>query len=393
VWQWLRRIGSAMTEDREVVIVGGGIGGLTAALELQRAGFRVRVYERRDELAEVDTGFLLWSFAIKRLRALGLGEGLERIGQPLTRLVHKSWRGDLLSELSLKALNKRVGAASYDVHRAGLQRVLADAVGDETIYLGERCIAVAEEQGQAIAVFAGNSTSRGDLLLGVDGVNSVVRRRVAGDVSPQWDDIAIWRGIAEIGRDVIPDGDHIRVLGPGALFGVGRLDERVVRWYAGALFPVDREPGQDEIRNRAEALFADWSEPTPTVISATEPDAFLYNDAPRAKPLSAWSRGHIALLGDAAHPILPTLAMGGGMAIEDAGVLRESLEANADGRIAFSTYARRRRKVATRIQLGSIAFAGVLGMRRRLMLRTRDAGFRIEWPQSKAIERLMRGGV
>jgi FAD-dependent urate hydroxylase len=378
---------------RRAVIVGGGIGGLTAALELRRAGFEVTVYERRPQLAEVDTGFVLWSFAIKRLRALGLGEGLEEIGEPLRRLIHKSRHGEMLSEISLEALSQRIGAPSYDVHRARLQELLADALGRDAIRLGEGCTGVVDG-GRPAALLEGGESAQGDLLVGADGVNSAVRRHVAGDVSLRRDDVAIWRGVAELGTDVIRAGDHIRLMGPGALFGVGRLDERTVRWYAGALGLAAGEPGSvEEVQDRARARFAGWAEPAGTVIAATKRDAFLYNDAPRAWPLAEWSRGPVVLLGDAAHPTLPTLATGGGMAIEDAAVLGDCVRRQPDLLLALRAYERRRRPRASATQILSLAFAGILGIRRPRAVRLRDAALAppFDRAQRVAVGRLMRG--
>jgi 2-polyprenyl-6-methoxyphenol hydroxylase-like FAD-dependent oxidoreductase len=378
--------------DPEAAVVGGGIGGLTAALELQRVGFQVTVYERRAELAEVNTGFLLWSFAIKRLRSLGLGERLSEIGEPLTRLVTKSWRGNSLSVLDLGGMSRRVGASAYDVHRAKLQRLLADAVGAGAIRLRRSCTGVAADHGDAVAVFDDGEVAHPDLLLGSDGVNSVVRTHVVGEVSLHRHDVAIWRGLARIGTDAVPMGDHIRVMGPSALFGAGRLDAATVRWYAGVMRTDPRSLAEnhgDQVRE----LFHDWAEPVATIVAATEPETLLLNDAPRASPLSRWHRGNVALLGDAAHPTLPTLAMGGGMAIEDASVLGECLSVSGSLHSALTAYEGRRRRLATRLQRASLAFGGALGVRRSVAIRARDIAFRWAAPQAKAIERLMLGGA
>jgi 2-polyprenyl-6-methoxyphenol hydroxylase-like FAD-dependent oxidoreductase len=163
------------------VVVGGGIAGLTAAIVLRRAGWDVVVVESRDELAEVNTGFALWSFAVERLRGLGLGDGLERIGEPIDRLVHTSWRGRPLSDADLGELNARRGAAAVDVHRAGLQRLLAEALGMDAVRLAHRCVDVVGGK-SPVAVLAGGERIAADLIVGADGVNSHVRRHVAGDV-------------------------------------------------------------------------------------------------------------------------------------------------------------------------------------------------------------------
>jgi 2-polyprenyl-6-methoxyphenol hydroxylase-like FAD-dependent oxidoreductase len=360
------------------VIVGGGIGGLAAALELRRVGFDVVVLERRPELAEVDTGFLLWSFAIRRLRSLGLGAGLDAIGRPVERLVTRSWRGETLSDLSLSALSRRAGAPSCDVHRARLQQLLADALGDRFIRLGARCTGVSAdgvvlEDGERVA---------GDLVVGADGVNSAVRRELVGEIALRRDDVGIWRGMTEVGTELVPEGVHIRVMGPGALFGAGRIGRHAVRWYAGGW-----GLGQGALAER----FEGWCEPVGELIRATDEEAILFNDAPRAAPLRRWARGRVALLGDAAHPALPTLATGGGMAIEDAGVLAECLR-HASTAEALHRYQRARRRPTARVQRASTAFGYVLGFRSPAAVRARDLAFgHSDAAQRRVMARLMRG--
>lgn len=344
------------------VIVGAGIGGLTAALELRRVGFDVAVLERRSELGEVDTGFFLWSFAVKRLKALGVGAELERIGRPVERLVTKSWQGKALSDLSLGGLNDQAGTASYDVHRAGLQRLLADALGDEALRLGARCVGAGEDSARASVRLESGEEVAAELVLGADGVNSAIRQKVVDDVTLRRDGVAIWRGIAELPSEIAPDGVHIRVMGPGALFGIGRLGRRA-RWYAGAWTGGRPSSRSGEQKSNLNGLFGGWCDPVGEAIEATAEEAILVNDAPRAAPLRRWVGSRIALLGDAAHPTLPTLASGGGMAIEDAAVLAECLEGDAAIPDALHRYERLRRHRAARVQRTATAFGGGLRIR------------------------------
>lgn len=285
---------------RTAVVIGGGIGGLTAALELCNAGWEVLVLERRPGLAEVNTGFSLWSFAIARLRALGLADGLDRIGQPLARLVHISWRGTPLTDVRLAGL---VDPPSYEVHRASLQRLLADELGREAIRFGELCVGVLDG-GKPVAVLGSGEHIARDLLVGADGTGSAVRRHVAGDVQLKRDPVAIWRGVAPVGTELVPRGWHIRVMGPASLFGVGRLDDHLVRWYAAARMPDRQVAAGPQLKHQVRERFGDWPSPVREVIDATEPEAVLLNDAPRARPLRGWRRGAAVLLGDAAHPTL-----------------------------------------------------------------------------------------
>lgn len=223
----------------------------------------------------------------------------------------------------------------------------------------------------------------GDLAVGADGVNSAVRRGLVRDIDLRRHDVGIWRGLTEVGAELVPDGVHLRVMGPGALFGAGRIGRRAVRWYAGGW-----GLGQEAVAER----FEGWCEPVGELIRATDEEAILFNDAPRAAPLRRWVDGRVALLGDAAHPTLPTLATGGGMAIEDAAVLAECLGRHASIPEALHRYERCRRGPTARVQRASTAFGYVLGLRSRAAVRARDLALaHSDVAQRRAIARLIYG--
>jgi 2-polyprenyl-6-methoxyphenol hydroxylase-like FAD-dependent oxidoreductase len=369
----------------KAIIVGAGLGGMCAALELRRAGFEPLVLERRSELGEVNTGLSLWAFAIRRLADLGLSQP-EAFGSPIERLVHRSAGDRALTDLPVPGA---AGALSYDVHRGELQRRLAGAVGDERIQLGRRCVSVADSDRGVEARLEDGSTEAGDVLIGADGVASGVREQVAGPFRLRRQDIGVWRGIAALGEQDFPRGLHLRYLGERGLFGIGRLTPTTVRWYAGAPFPDARPSSGEEAKSLALATFEGWPGRVRDVLERTPADDYLFNDTPHARPFRAWGRGRITLLGDAAHPMLPTLGIAGGVAIEDAAALGECLR-DGEPVAALRSYERRRRPVARRVTLAAAAFE------RTLMLggpaaSVRDLGFRVA-PQRLVLRWLTAGG-
>jgi 2-polyprenyl-6-methoxyphenol hydroxylase-like FAD-dependent oxidoreductase len=376
-----------VSQERRAIVAGAGIGGLTAALALRQAGFEVSVFERRAELGEVNTGLSLWAFAIRRLAELGLGDP-DAFGVPIERLVHRTSTGRLLTDV---AVPHPMPTASYDIHRGQLQERLAHAVGQERIHLGSPCVAARQAGVQAGVELEDGAFEAADVVIGADGVGSTVRAALIGPVELRRDELSVWRGIAAIGEDELPRGVHARYLGPGALFGIARLNQRDVRWYAGTAFPGSPPQTGDEAKALALRTFKGWSREVTSALERTPSDDFLFNDAPHARPLRVWGRGRITLLGDAAHPMLPTLGIAGGVAIEDAAVLAECLGAEPDPEAALRLYEHRRRRVARRITLAAAAFERAMIMGPKPIHSVRRLGFRIA-PQRTALRWLAGGG-
>jgi len=161
--------------DRRAIVIGGGIGGLSAALRLRQIGFEVSVFEAQKGLSEVDTGLSLWAFAVRRLVELGMADQVAKIGAPIERVVHRDPHGVTLGEVDIRGLNDRVGCLSYEVHRSKLQELLADRLGAESIRFGRRCVSVRPQGPAAEARFEDGETEAADVLVGADGVHSIVR--------------------------------------------------------------------------------------------------------------------------------------------------------------------------------------------------------------------------
>lgn len=279
---------------------------------------------------------------------------------------------------------------SYDVHRGELQALLADAFGRDKIRLGVGCVGVRDLPLGAEGEFDDGKRARADVLIGADGVHSTVRSSIVGPVPLRREQIGVWRGIARAGVDEFPRGLHLRFIGHGALFGIGRLSDDTIRWYAGAAFPTEPPKTGEDAKALATRVFARWPERVIETLARTRASDYLFNDTPHARPLTRWRSGHTVLLGDAAHPMLPTLGVAGGVAIEDALVLGECLSAEAHISTALRTFARRRRPAAWRITLAARGFERVMMIGGPLQ-RFRDPAFRMA-PQPLALRWLTAGG-
>lgn len=214
------------------VIVGAGIGGLTAALALKREGWDVGVYERAPELREVGAGITLWTNAVKVLRALGVGDAIEAVAAPIRTSELRSWRGKVLVRTDFGLLGDKLGAPTVGVHRADLQAALADAVGREHVQCGMTCVGYTPDEKGASALFAEGDEIRGQILVGADGIKSLVRNQLLGPEPPRYAGYTAWRGVGLIERPEVPVGVTVLAMGRGSQVGMLPIGGGRTYWYA-----------------------------------------------------------------------------------------------------------------------------------------------------------------
>jgi len=343
-----------------ILIVGAGIGGLTAALALRRVGFDAHVYEQTTALREVGAGVAISPNAVKVLHYLGLAEALRAVGVVSHSLDSRDWRsGALLGRVPLaEAAVARWGAPFYHLHRADLHDALRAALSDEYITLGARCVAVEQHDTAVTVHFADGRGATGDLLVGADGIHSVVREHVAGPDRAIWARQVAWRGLAPaaIGHEVGLEVRHHSFWGPRQQFVCYYVaGGRLVNWVGNTQSDNDWQEESWSARgdrDEALALHAGWHPEVRALIAGTE-QVFKWALFDRP-PLEAWTRGRATVLGDAAHPMLPYMAQGASQSIEDAFVLARCLTASSDDpRGAIEAYATRRRERTAAVQSAS----------------------------------------
>ena len=205
----------------KALIVGAGIGGLTAAISLRSAGVEATVLERATELREAGAGLLLGANAVKVLEKLGLGEAVREIGAPTMVGNLFSWWGEELVSLSAEQVEDLVGAESFAVHRADLQSILLQAFGDEHVRLGKELTGFEQDEKNVRVYLAGGDEWRADLLIGADGIHSTVRQILHGFQSPVYAGYTAWRGIVE---------DAKRAIVPGSECGLESCGARALRF-------------------------------------------------------------------------------------------------------------------------------------------------------------------
>ncbi len=356
-------------DRRQVLVIGGGIGGLTAAVALQRAGIAVQVHERAPEVREVGAGIGLWPNAIVALDRIGLGEAVRRAGVPLANGIVRSSAGKTIALTSLAELERRFGASTIIVHRATLIEILRAALGEEDLRLGRACVGVEQTDAGVTARFADGGTASADVIVGADGLHSVVRSALHGEVPPVYAGYTAWRAAVPFDHGRFDAGES---WGPGTRFGMFPMVGGQVYWFATA---NAREGARASGGEKAFLLdrFAKYHDPVPAMIDAAPADAILRNDVYDRPPLADWGRGRITLLGDAAHPTTPNLGQGACQAIEDAVVLARRLHDARDVVQALRAYERERAPRTNKIVLRSRQFGRIAQIESAPLIALRNA--------------------
>jgi 2-polyprenyl-6-methoxyphenol hydroxylase-like FAD-dependent oxidoreductase len=308
----------------KAIIIGGGIGGVAAAVALERVGVECDIFEQAEEMREVGAGLSIWTNAWQALEILGAGRTLLTLGSKAARLETRTSDGRVLGALPLAELEKRLGVPAFVVvPRRELLRELTRLVDKERTHCRARCVGVEERAGGVIARFADGRQAEAGLLVGADGLHSVVRSHLHGNVKPRYAGYTCWRGMAACEAKALPLTTGFEAWGPGARFALHHCGPDRVFWYATHNAPEGSPDPPDGRKAEVRRLFRTWHQPIPEAIEATLETEILRNDIVDRKPLSRWGRDRMTLLGDAAHPTTPNLGQGACQALEDAVVLAD----------------------------------------------------------------------
>jgi salicylate hydroxylase len=371
-----------MSRPFRIAVIGAGIGGLSAALSLRRAGLHVDVYEQAPELTEVGGGINMGPNAARILYRLGLGDGLDRDAvRPIGGHQRRWDDGRTLQRNALNPVCEQLyGAPHLTVHRADLLAIIAAGLPGECVHLGHRLVGLAEEDGVVEARFANGSRVEADILIGADGIHSAVRALLFGAEDPQFAGCVAYRGLVPVERiaDLGLERGNQSWLGPGAhlvhyFVSGGRL-LNFVGWTEHDTW--NREDWTDRATiERALAAFRGWHPQVTRIISAAE-TCFIWALFDR-DPLPRWSVGRVTLLGDACHPMYPFMAQGAAQAIEDGACLAACLAAagNRDPGEILRHYEQTRRPRVTRLQQMSRANKTRYHMRDGPEQQARDAEY------------------
>jgi 2-polyprenyl-6-methoxyphenol hydroxylase-like FAD-dependent oxidoreductase len=326
-----------------IAVIGGGIGGLTAALCLHKLGIDVHVYEQALVLREVGAGINVQPNATRVIHTLGLGEELAKLGVMPTAIHQRRWDdGRILLRTPLGTeIERHFGFREYQSHRADLLNMLIRAIPPERVHLGHRLVSFRERSDKVEVQFENGACLSVDALIGADGVHSTVQRLLFGATPPRFTGCAAYRGLVPAERVRHLDLEVVMqiTIGPGSHFvNYFVAGERLVNFVGVIEQPNWTKESWTDRGDLAQArvAFAGWHKQVRGLLDAVE-ETFIWGLFDRA-PLPRWSMGRVTLLGDACHPMLPFMAQGAAQAMEDGMTLMACLNKIADIPQALARY-------------------------------------------------------
>jgi len=361
-----------MSNPRTALIVGAGIGGLAAGLALCRAGWHVQIHERAPNPRELGFALALAPNAMAALRELCLADAMIAGGVATTKAEIRRTDGRLI-----RAFTAPPGASMVIALRQALHGALMQAVGRDALTLGSEAVGIGVTDSGVSLALADGRTATGDVLIGADGVASVVRTRLhPGEPPPRPSGFCALRGVAYGVGDHLGDLAAVGYLGDGVEAATARASENAVYWYlsliAGDVPPADRGPAAVLARHTAS-----FDPRFRAISAATRPDDMRFDELFEREALATWGSGPLTLLGDAAHPLLPHTGQGAAQALEDAVALGLALNPRGDVEPALRRYERvRSRRTRRLVKLGP-RIARITTTRNRLVQLLRTTA--IQW--------------
>jgi 2-polyprenyl-6-methoxyphenol hydroxylase-like FAD-dependent oxidoreductase len=347
-----------MADIDRILIVGGGIAGLTAAAALHRKGFAAELVVRDQNWPTVGVGIAVQPNGMRVLNALGTGAAVERAGTVIRHWGFCDGQGELLCETDLETL-WGCGAPFIGIERSKLHRVLVAGAAPARHRLGTSLVSLSQESRCITVGFSDGSTGKYDLLIGADGISSTVRKLALSQASP--DDLGAmnWRSIAPIR----PGGlTALRfILGDQCFFGLCPVGEGRTYGFGYVMQPRFYDPEKGRLE-RLRERFAGFGEIVQEYLTALERDDEIICSAMERIDVDEWHSGRVVLIGDAAHASSPLMGQGGCMAMEDAFVLADTLRSGPTLEAALNRYVIRRKPRVIWVQQQSLATGQSLGL-------------------------------
>jgi 2-polyprenyl-6-methoxyphenol hydroxylase-like FAD-dependent oxidoreductase len=333
-----------MGRSKRFAIVGGGIGGLSLAIAMQRKGFHVTVYERATSLKPLGAGLVLAANAVNAFQEIGIREDILKAGSILKKLSIKDQHGKTLMSTDAEKISAKYNVVNnFTIHRADLHQTLLSYLQESTVKLGKSSVDFVQSSTGVKILFQDGSTEEVDYAIACDGVHSTFRQKLVAGSRPRYAGYTCWRAVV----DNLPSSlqnlnETSETWGSAGRFGIVPLNNGRLYWFACVNAIQDDEKKRSFKVGDLLKHFGDFHHPIPEIHRHTKDESLIWNDIIDIKPLKQFAFGNILLLGDAAHATTPNMGQGACMAIEDAAILANTLEHTPSVEEAFINFEKKR---------------------------------------------------
>ena len=319
---------------KEITIIGAGIGGLTTAIALQQKGFKVTIFEQAEQIKPVGAGIILANNAMQVYKKLGLQKIIEENGNPISSLKITKPNLKPLSKINLTYFEKKYDTKNIAIHRGILQQILINQLKSVEIRVNHKLNSISKNTNDYKLTFENGEEFNSTIILGADGLNSVVRKQILPKNSVRNAKQVCWRGIAQYKLPAKLREELNEAWGKSERFGFVQIAKNKVYWYA---FKSFEENKNEFPLSGIEKYFNNYNSVIKEIIKSTKKEDINTADILDLKPTDVWFKDNICLIGDAAHATTPNMGQGACQAIEDAYILSECLDKYETSR-AFLKY-------------------------------------------------------
>jgi len=377
-----------------LLVIGGGIGGLTTALAFARLNWDVTVHEAAEKLRPVGKGIWVPINAMRVFAALGLAERISQACCPLRSVELRTAAGTEISTMKLEDLVARFGHTIVSIHRAKLIEILAGAMKPGVLQLGSQFTHFTQKQNRVHAYFADGSELIADVLVGADGIHSRVREQLFPGIRLRYSGQTCFRGVSDFALPEHLSHTCQEIWGGKNRFGFSPVGPRQVYWFAPQLAPAGAVEPADSQGSSLIDSYRHFPSPVPEILAATRIEDIIRTDLFDFPPIAHWLENNVVLLGDAAHAMTPNLGQGGAQAIEDAYILATQFARSLSIAEALTSYERIRILKAAPIVKASWTFGKIAHWQNPFAQWARNAAIR--WTphsiQQKQLDNLYRIG-
>ncbi len=359
----------------KAIIIGGGIGGLTTAIALEKLGHEVEVYEAAPAFKPVGAGLALAANAVKAFGHLGIEDSVLKAGQLIPSVQVLEMTGRVISQMDSLRLNAKYGINNFAIHRADLHEVLLSQLKTTRLFTNRKAEGFTETNKGVEVIFHDGTTAHGDCVIASDGIHSAIRRQLQPSATPRYAGYTCWRAV--VPQPKKPVEAPSETWGNGSRFGIVPLTGNRIYWFATLNAPQNDARIKNFTKRDLLQQYAGYHEPVAELIESANEKEIIWGDIIDLPPQKKFAYGKVLLLGDAAHATTPNMGQGACQAIEDAAFLYSLLKKGNGVEQTFAEFEKLRVPRTTKIVEGSWRVGKIAQWENALAVKVRNGLMRM----------------